>query len=105
MRVGLMRAEFLVNGAHSLKDKRRVLRSLKDRLLSRFNVSVAEVDHQDLWQRTAIGLAFVTLDAPAADAKIQKLEAFMRAHPGASLVSCEKDIPSSMKGATRFTSG
>ncbi len=41
---------------------------------------------------TLIGISFVTLDAPRADAKIQKLEAFLRSHPGASLMKCERDI-------------
>jgi len=40
----------------SLKEKRMVLRSLKDRLRDHFNVSVAEVEHQDLWQRTTLGI-------------------------------------------------
>ena len=44
---------------HSLKAKRQVLSSLKVRLVQKFNVSVAEVDHQDLWQRTTIGIACV----------------------------------------------
>ena len=46
--------------AHSLKDKRQVLRSLKDRLRSHFNVAVAEVDHQELWQRATIGVVSIS---------------------------------------------
>ena len=44
---------------HSLKEKRRVIRSLKDRLRARHNISIAEVDSQDLWQRAVIGIAAV----------------------------------------------
>jgi uncharacterized protein YlxP (DUF503 family) len=44
---------------HSLKEKRRVVRSTADRLRSRFNISVSELDHQELWQRARIGAAAV----------------------------------------------
>jgi uncharacterized protein YlxP (DUF503 family) len=56
MPVGLLRLEIHMPEAHSLKDKRQVLRSLKDRLRGRFNVAVAELEHQDLWQRATIGV-------------------------------------------------
>lgn len=57
--IGLLEVEFLIPGASSLKDKRRVVRSLKDRMRHRLNVSVAEVDHQDLHGRCH--LAVVTI--------------------------------------------
>ena len=56
MPVGLLRLEIHMPEAHSLKDKRQVLRSLKDRLRGRYNVAVAELEHQDLWQRATIGV-------------------------------------------------
>ncbi len=62
MRVGYMRIELLIPGSRSLKEKRRPLKSLIERLRSRFHVSVAEVDHQDLHQRAAIGIALVASD-------------------------------------------
>ncbi len=62
MVVGLLTLEVHLPYAHSLKDKRQVLRSLKDRLRSHFNVAVAEVDHQDLWQRATIGVVSVSND-------------------------------------------
>ena len=62
MTVGTLRIEFLVGGASSLKDKRRVVKSLKDRIRHRFNVSVAEVDFHELWKRSAIGVAAVGTD-------------------------------------------
>ena len=57
--VGLLTVEFHVPGSHSLKDKRMVLRRVKDRI-KKFNVAVSEVEHQDLWQRA--GLAVVTVE-------------------------------------------
>lgn len=56
MVVGLLRLEFFLPGARSLKDKRMVLKSLKDRLRARFNVAVAELDFQDVWQRARVGI-------------------------------------------------
>ena len=51
MPVGLLTLEIYIPDSHSLKDKRQILRSLKDRLRARFNVAVAELDHNDAWQR------------------------------------------------------
>jgi uncharacterized protein len=56
MSVGLLTLDIHLPDAHSLKDKRQVLRSLKDRLRARFNVAVAELDHRDVWQRAVIGV-------------------------------------------------
>ena len=57
--VGLCTVELFIAGSQSLKDKRQVLLSLKDRLREKFNLSVAEVDGQDLWQKAVLGLACV----------------------------------------------
>lgn len=57
--VGLCTVELFIPGSQSLKDKRQVLLSLKDRLREKFNLSVAEVDGQDLWQKAVLGLVCV----------------------------------------------
>jgi uncharacterized protein YlxP (DUF503 family) len=59
MSIGLLTLEVHLPEAHSLKDKRQVLRSLKDRLRGKFNVAVAELEHQDLWQRFTVGIVTV----------------------------------------------
>jgi hypothetical protein len=59
LNVGLCIIHIHLPGAASLKDKRQVLRSLKDRLREHYNVSVAEVDHQDLWQRITLGVVSI----------------------------------------------
>lgn len=59
MVVGLCRVEIFLPDGHSLKDKRQVLNSIKDRL-RKLNVSVAEVGEQDLWQRSTLGIACVS---------------------------------------------
>jgi len=61
MHIGLLTLEIHLPESHSLKEKRLVLRSLKDRL-KKFNVSVAECDHQDLWQRATLGVVSISSD-------------------------------------------
>ncbi|OLE66855.1 MAG: hypothetical protein AUG09_05450 [Acidobacteria bacterium 13_1_20CM_2_68_7] len=56
MNVALCVIEIHLPGVASLKEKRQVLRSLKDGLRDHYNVSVAEIDHQDLWQRATLGI-------------------------------------------------
>lgn len=63
MPVGLLTLEIHIEDAQSLKDKRQVLRSLKDRLRAHFNVAVAELAHQDLWQRSRIGVVTISSDS------------------------------------------
>ena len=59
MMVALARFDLRIPGCGSLKEKRHVVKTLSNAIRSKFNVAVAEVDHQDLWQRTAIGVAVV----------------------------------------------
>jgi len=60
--IALLTLDIHIPHAQSLKDKRMVVRSVKDRLRSKFNVSVAEVDHQDLWQRAQVSVVTVGSD-------------------------------------------
>lgn len=60
MAVGLVTLELHLSHARSLKDKRQILERLKSRLRARFNVSVAELDHQELWQRATVGIVSVS---------------------------------------------
>lgn len=57
MPVGLLTLELRIPEAHSLKDKRQIVRSLKDRLRRHFNVAVAELEYQEVWQHSIIGVA------------------------------------------------
>ena len=56
MPVGLLTLELYIQHAQSLKDKRQVLRSLKERLRAKFNVAVAELEYHDTWQRSVVGV-------------------------------------------------
>lgn len=58
--IAFLTIELRIEAAHSLKDKRQVLRSLKDKLRAGFNVSVAELDAADLWQRATVGVVSIS---------------------------------------------
>jgi uncharacterized protein len=67
--VGLLSIELHIPGARSLKDKRMVVRSVKDRI-RKFNVAVAEVEHHDLWQRSGLSVVTVANDEKHADREL-----------------------------------
>jgi len=58
--IAYLTLEVRIEGAHSLKDKRQVVRSLKDRLRAKFNLAVAELEETDLWQRATLGAVSVS---------------------------------------------
>jgi len=60
MRVGILQVELMLSDGNSLKDKRRVLKRLKDRIKKDFNASIAEVDYMDKWRRSTLGVAVVS---------------------------------------------
>jgi len=60
--VGSLEIQILIGESHSLKARRRVVKSLKDRIRAKFNVSVADVGDQDVWQRITLGVAAVSND-------------------------------------------
>lgn len=72
VRVALGLVELHFPGVESLKGKRHVLKGLKERVKNRFNVSVAEVDHEDLWQRATLAVACVANDARLANEVVSK---------------------------------
>jgi uncharacterized protein len=72
--VGVLTLELRLDGAHSLKDKRHTVKSLKDRLRSKFNVAVAEIEYQDLWQRSLISAVTVSGDHGHAAQVLQLVE-------------------------------
>jgi uncharacterized protein YlxP (DUF503 family) len=60
MPVCLLTLELYIPDARSLKDKRQVIQSLKDRLRGHYNVAVAELEYQDVWQRSVIGVVSIS---------------------------------------------
>src|SRR5215469_17053025 len=73
MPVGLLTLELHIPDAQSLKDKRQVLRSLKDKLRREFNVAVAELEHHDVWQRSVIGVVTLSNEEKHVREMLQKV--------------------------------
>ena len=73
--LGVLTLDIRVEHSHSLKEKRHVVKSLKDRLRERFNVSVAEIDHLDSWQASVVAVVTVSNDRAHAEQLIQAVEA------------------------------
>jgi uncharacterized protein len=67
MPVGLLTLEIYLPYSHSLKEKRAVLRKVRDRLRSRFNIAVAELDHRDVWQHATLGVVSISDSQPLLD--------------------------------------
>jgi len=86
MVVGLCTVELYIPDGHSLKAKRQVLLSLKDRLRDKFNVSIAEVGDQDLWQKAVLGMACVANEGAYVNQVLDQAINVIRAVPTIELV-------------------
>ncbi len=91
MVVGTLEVRFLVRAARSLKDKRRVLLSLKDRIRDEFEVSCAEVDKQDSIKEGVLGVAICGTDAQVLEPVLQRIVGFVRRDREAELVELAVD--------------
>lgn len=89
MPVGLLTLDIHISDAQSLKDKRHVLRSLKDRLRAHFNVAVSELDHQDVWQRSRVGVVTISGDVRHLEESVQAIVAESERILGRDLVSSQ----------------
>ncbi len=72
--IGVLTLELKIDHSHSLKDKRHVVKSLKEKLRSRFNVAVAEIDYQEVWNRSVIAAVTVSPDRSRAEQVLQAAE-------------------------------
>lgn len=86
MHVAAMRLELRIRDAHSLKEKRHVLKSVSSYVSRTFNVAVSEVDHQDLWNRATLGIAAVAPHASQLDRILHAVERHMRERSDAELI-------------------
>lgn len=78
MVIGILRIDLYMNGSRSLKDKRQTLKSLIQRIKSRFNnVSVAEVGSHDLWQKATIGISFVGNESRFVNSVLDRVTQFI----------------------------
>lgn len=92
MFVGVLEIDLLLRGNTSLKEKRRVLKSIKDRTSRKFNVSIAEVDYNDLWQRAKLGICCVSNDKVHADRVLSGVVNFIEGNFQAELLDYSIEI-------------
>ena len=92
MVVGLLRIEVHIPAALSLKDKRSVMKSLKEQLRGRFNVSAAEVDLNEKWQRGALGIATVSDDRRSVEGCLRQVVDWMRDTRLVELIRIEQEL-------------
>ena len=90
--IGVLTLELRIESSHSLKEKRHVVQSLKDRLRHKFNVSVAEIDHQDLWQRATIAAVTVSSDRENAEKVLRSVEEEAAGLVGSALVDADGGV-------------
>ncbi len=92
MIVGTLKLRFVLRESHSLKDKRRVIKSLKDTLSNKFNISVAETDEQDVWQTAEIGVAAVGTDGSFVQSVLTQVVNYARYFGGVELVDQQQEL-------------
>jgi uncharacterized protein YlxP (DUF503 family) len=92
MIVGICSIELRLAENHDLKGKRRVLKSVKDRVRDRFNVSIAEVGDLDAWQRSTIGVACVSKDRDQVESTLAHVATYIEDLGLASVESVHTEI-------------
>jgi len=90
--IGLVTASISIPEARSLKDKRSVLRSLKDRILNKMNVSVAEVGRQDQWQYAELAFVTVAAESEIVQGRMAEIGDFLRSTPRFVLVHFNTEL-------------
>ncbi|MDK2742148.1 MAG: DUF503 domain-containing protein [Nitrospira sp.] len=92
MVVGLCTVELFIAGSQSLKDKRQVIHGLKDRLRGKFNLSIAEVDGQDLWQKAILGMACVANDGSYVNQVLEQALNVIKSMPAVEVVRTQREL-------------
>ncbi|MGE5588503.1 MAG: DUF503 domain-containing protein [Clostridia bacterium] len=92
MIVGVLKLEVFIGGASSLKDKRRVVRRVCDRVRARHNVAIAEVGECDLWQRSTLGVACVSNEMKLVESVLSRVLRDVEMETGLEVTSCERTI-------------
>jgi uncharacterized protein YlxP (DUF503 family) len=92
MHVGILQLDLSIPGALTLKDKRRIVLSLKDRIANGHNVSVAEVDRLDEYQRSIMGIAMVSNDKRYVEGGLSRIVDMVRMAPDVTLLDYQVDF-------------
>ena len=89
MFVGVLVIEILIQSSTSLKEKRFVIKSMKDRLRNKFNVAVAEIGFQDKWQRAELGIATISNEQSHLEHSLQKIFQYLDNSDSYEIISYE----------------
>lgn len=92
MKIGCCQLKFHLHGNHSLKGKRKVVSSMKDRVRSKFNVSIAEVGDNDIWQSIELGVAAVGPDPKYIDGLIKQVVDYLDNMQLAEMTDCKFEL-------------
>ena len=92
MKILVMKIDLRANWVHSLKEKRMVVKSIIAKLQNKFNISVAEVDNQDLHQRITIGISGIFLDSKIGDSMIESIIDFIEENTYAEIINIENEL-------------
>lgn len=92
MVIGVLTVELGIDGTHSLKDKRQVLKSTLAHLRRTFNISASEVDNHDIWRSAIIGIAIVATDGAYANSVLDKVVDHIESDPRLDLRCAEIEL-------------
>lgn len=92
MKVTTVKIELFMKESQTLKDKRKVIKSLIERIKNRYNVSISEVDNNDSCKKTTIGLAIVSNDVKFNDRQIKEIVYFIDSNPMVMIIKSEMEI-------------
>ena len=92
MIVGIMVLDLHSNSTHSLKEKRQIVSSMKEKLKNKFNISLVESDHQDLWQKIQIAIAMVANSKTIVEKAFDQIENFIFMNYPVQVVTVNKDF-------------
>ena len=92
MIVGILTVNLHIPESNSLKSKRMAIKSLIDRIKNKFNVSVAEVDAQDLWQRSVIAIAFVSNETVMVNKVFEKIRGIIDQNHSVELIDSHMEM-------------
>lgn len=92
MFIGSLKFSLYLPGVRSLKEKRRIISSLKEHLRHRYNISISEVDCHDYWQRASLGIAYVSNSVSVVEQFLHDVINFVHKRKDIEIITCERDI-------------
>lgn len=91
MIVGIMVLDMHSNSSHSLKEKRKIISSIKEKLKNKYNISIIESDYQDLWQKMQLAIAMVSNSKVMVDKAFDQIEDFITLNYPLQILAIQKE--------------